>query len=49
MAKQIKQGDIGDFIEAAGLESYAPEAIPKIYKKSPKRLLKILWQTVLPI
>ncbi len=38
-----------DFIEASGLLKYDPEIISKIYKKNPKRLLKRLWQTLIPI
>ncbi len=38
-----------DFIEAAGLMEYDPVTISKIYKKNPQRLLKRLWQTLIPI
>ena len=38
-----------DFIEASGLLEYDPEIISKIYQKNPKRLLKRLWQTLIPI
>jgi len=41
--------DFTDFIEASGLQNYDPETISKIYKKNPKRLLKRLWQTLIPI
>ncbi len=41
--------ELDDFIEAAGLQSYDPVEISKIYKKNPKRLLKRLWQTLIPI
>ena len=41
--------DFTDFIEVSGLLNYDPETISKIYKKNPKRLLKRLWQTLLPI
>ena len=41
--------ELGDFIEAAGLGSYDPEAITNIYKKNPKRLIKRLWETLVPI
>ena len=41
--------DFKDFIEASGLLTYDPETISKIYRKNPKRLLKRLWQTLLPI
>ncbi len=46
--KKFKE-DLGDFIEAEGLLEYNPEAISRIYRKNPKRLLKRLWQTLLPI
>ena len=41
--------DFKDFIEASGLLKYDPETISKIYKKNPKRLIKRLWQTLIPI
>ena len=41
--------DFKDFIEASGLLEYDPNAISRIYKKSPKRLIKRLWQTLIPI
>ncbi len=41
--------DFKDFIEASGLLYYDPETISKIYRKNPKRLLKRLWQTLVPI
>ena len=41
--------ETGDFIEAAGLELYDPEAIKNIYSNNPIRLLKRVWQTLLPI
>ncbi len=41
--------DFKDFIEASGLLHYDPETISKIYRKNPKRLLKRLWQTLIPI
>ncbi len=41
--------DLGDFIEAAGLLEYDPAAIKKIYSGNPIRLLKRIWQTLLPI
>ena len=41
--------DITDFIEVSGLLNYDPDTISKIYKKNPKRLLKRLWQTLIPI
>ncbi len=41
--------DFTDFIEASGLLEYDPDTISKIYRKNPKRLLKRLWQTLVPI
>ncbi|MEB3207800.1 MAG: AarF/ABC1/UbiB kinase family protein [Synechococcus sp.] len=46
------QGDkteLGDFIEAAGLLSYDPAAITRIYAGHPQRLIRRLWQTLVPI
>ena len=41
--------ELSDFIEASGLLEYDPKAIDLIYKKNPIRLLRRLWQTLLPI
>ena len=41
--------ELGDFIEASGLLEYDPAAISKIYRGNPRRLLKRLWQTLIPI
>ena len=41
--------ELSDFIEASGLLTYDPVAIDSIYKKNPIRLLRRLWQTLLPI
>ncbi len=41
--------ELSDFIEASGLLKYDPEAIDSIYKKNPIRLVRRLWQTLLPI
>jgi len=41
--------DITDFIEVSGLLNYDPDTISKIYKKNPKRLIKRLWETLIPI
>ncbi len=41
--------ELSDFIEAAGLLSYDPEAITRIYAGHPQRLLRRLWQTLVPI
>ena len=41
--------ELSDFIEASGLLEYDPVAIDSIYKKNPIRLLRRLWQTLLPI
>ena len=40
---------LGDFIEAAGLLEYDPKAITEIYKGHPLRLLRRLWQTLIPL
>jgi predicted unusual protein kinase regulating ubiquinone biosynthesis (AarF/ABC1/UbiB family) len=44
----IKQ-ELGDFIEAAGLMRYDPAAITRIYAGHPNRLIRRLWQTLVPI
>jgi len=41
--------ELGDFIEAAGLLSYDPAAITRIYAGHPQRLIRRLWQTLVPI
>ena len=41
--------ELGDFIEAAGLMRYDPAAITRIYAGHPQRLLRRLWQTLVPI
>ena len=41
--------DFKDFIEASGLLEYDPVTISKIYRKNPQRLLKRLWQTLIPV
>ena len=41
--------ELGDFIEASGLLTYDPAAITRIYAGHPQRLLKRLWQTLVPI
>ena len=38
-----------DFLEAAGLNSYDPAAITRIYAGHPLRLLKRLRETLIPI
>ncbi|MEB3319684.1 MAG: AarF/ABC1/UbiB kinase family protein [Cyanobium sp.] len=43
------KGDLSDFIEAAGLLSYDPAAITRIYAGHPERLVRRLWQTLVPI
>jgi len=48
MPAVIKQ-ELGDFIEAAGLMEYDPAAITRIYAGHPNRLLRRLWQTLVPI
>lgn len=41
--------ELSDFIEAAGLLEYDPAAITRIYAGHPQRLLRRLWQTLVPI
>jgi len=41
--------ELGDFIEAAGLLEYDPAAITRIYAGHPQRLIRRLWQTLVPI
>ena len=41
--------DLSDFIEAAGLLEYDPAAITRIYAGHPQRLIRRLWQTLMPI
>lgn len=43
------QAELSDFIEAAGLLSYDPAAITRIYAGHPQRLIRRLWQTLVPI
>ena len=45
----VNPGELGDFIEAAGLLSYDPAAITRIYAGHPQRLIRRLWQTLVPI
>ena len=41
--------ELSDFIEAAGLLEYDPAAISRIYAGAPQRLIRRLWQTLVPI
>jgi len=41
--------ELGDFIEAAGLLHYDPAAISRLYNGHPRRLIRRLWQTLVPI
>ena len=41
--------ELSDFIEAAGLLSYDTAAITRIYAGHPQRLIRRLWQTLVPI
>ncbi|QEY32585.1 AarF/ABC1/UbiB kinase family protein [Synechococcus sp. RSCCF101] len=41
--------EISDFIEASGLLQYDPAAITRLYAGHPRRLLRRLWQTLVPI
>ena len=45
----MAQQELGDFIEAAGLLTYDPAEITRIYAGHPQRLLRRLWQTLVPI
>ncbi|MEY2644317.1 MAG: hypothetical protein RLZZ611_966 [Cyanobacteriota bacterium] len=48
-AGQHRSGELSDFLEAAGLLEYDPAAITRIYAGHPQRLLRRLWQTLVPI
>jgi predicted unusual protein kinase regulating ubiquinone biosynthesis (AarF/ABC1/UbiB family) len=41
--------ELGDFLEISGLLEYDPAAITRLYAGHPKRLLRRLWQTLVPI
>ncbi|MFN9629712.1 MAG: ABC1 kinase family protein [Cyanobacteriota bacterium] len=41
--------ELEDFLEASGLLFYDPAAISRIYAGHPQRLLRRLWQTLVPI
>lgn len=41
--------ELSDFIEISGLLEYDPAAISRIYAGAPQRLLRRLWQTLVPI
>ncbi|EDY37209.1 ABC1 domain protein [Cyanobium sp. PCC 7001] len=41
--------ELSDFIEASGLLAYDPLAIRRIYAGHPQRLIRRLWQTLMPI
>ncbi len=47
--RPVAPQELGDFIEASGLLTYDPAAITRIYAGHPQRLLKRLWQTLVPI
>ena len=47
--RPVAPQELGDFIEAAGLLTYDPAAITRIYAGHPQRLLRRLWQTLVPI
>jgi predicted unusual protein kinase regulating ubiquinone biosynthesis (AarF/ABC1/UbiB family) len=44
-----KDEELGDFLEASGLLEYDPQAITRLYAGHPQRLLRRLWQTLVPI
>ncbi|WP_232756280.1 ABC1 kinase family protein [Vulcanococcus limneticus] len=48
-ASAAAAAELSDFIEAAGLLSYDPAAITRIYAGHPQRLIRRLWQTLVPI
>ena len=41
--------ELNDFIEASGLLEYDPKKISQIYKGAPLRLIRRLWQTLIPL
>ncbi|MEB3331211.1 MAG: AarF/ABC1/UbiB kinase family protein [Synechococcaceae cyanobacterium] len=41
--------DLRDFIEVSGLLEYDPAAISRIYAGAPQRLIRRIWQTLVPI
>jgi hypothetical protein len=41
--------DLSDFIEVSGLLEYDPAAISRIYAGAPQRLIRRIWQTLVPI
>ncbi|MFZ9974868.1 MAG: AarF/ABC1/UbiB kinase family protein, partial [Vulcanococcus sp.] len=43
------QADLSDFIEVSGLLEYDPAAISRIYAGAPQRLIRRVWQTLVPI
>ena len=43
------EAELGDFLEASGLLAYDPAAITRIYAGHPRRLVRRLWQTLVPI
>ena len=45
----VNNAELSDFIEAAGLLEYDPAAISRIYAGAPQRLIRRLWQTLVPI
>ena len=44
-----RRDDLSDFIEVSGLLTYDPAAITRIYAGHPQRLIRRLWQTLVPI
>jgi len=43
------RADLSDFIEVSGLLEYDPAAISRIYAGAPQRLIRRIWQTLVPI
>jgi len=48
-AKDNDHGQRRDFISAADLNRYDPEAVATLYRGHPQQLLRRLWQTLIPI
>ncbi|MFZ9568191.1 MAG: AarF/ABC1/UbiB kinase family protein, partial [Vulcanococcus sp.] len=44
-----ESADLSDFIEVSGLLEYDPAAISRIYAGAPQRLIRRVWQTLVPI
>ena len=49
VAATTSVADLSDFIEVSGLLEYDPAAISRIYAGAPQRLIRRIWQTLVPI